>query len=149
MEEWHTFGYSRWIVRRWRRVQVGLDWRRDYWWRLECGRFRGWDSGERVAGFHWAWRETILLTSQITVKSLISAPAHNYFNRCRSTGAKKRRALKRGRRLTCQWKIVDLRLLKRTQHISTNTEKISKMKKKPRKGKISTKPALKRGRRLL
>ena len=31
-----------------------------------------------------------------TVKSLFTAPALNYFNRCRSTGAKKRRALKRG-----------------------------------------------------
>ena len=62
--------WSRWIaiVRRWRRVQAGLDWRRDYRWSLECGRFRGsgWDSGERVAGFHRAWLETILFTLQIT-----------------------------------------------------------------------------------
>ena len=59
-------GWSRWTVRRWRRVQVGLDWCRNYRWSLECGRFRGWDSGECVAGFHRAWLETILLTSQIT-----------------------------------------------------------------------------------
>ena len=57
--------WSWWIVRRWRRVQG--DWTDgDYWWSLECGRFHGWDSGERVGGFHRAWLETILFTSQIT-----------------------------------------------------------------------------------
>ena len=35
-----------------------------------------------------------------TVKSLFSAPALIYFNPCRTTGAKRRTALKRGRRLT-------------------------------------------------
>ena len=50
----------------------------------------------------------------VTVKSLFSAPAPNYFNRGRTTGAKKRTALKQGRRLTFQWQFMDLRKWKRT-----------------------------------
>ena len=45
-----------------------------------------------------------------TVKSLFSAPALIYFNPCRTTGAKRRTALKRGRRLIFERQIMDLRL---------------------------------------
>ena len=44
-----------------------------------------------------------------TVKSLFSAPALIYFNPCRTTGAKRRTALKRGRRLIFERQIMDLR----------------------------------------
>ena len=51
-----------------------------------------------------------LLRSSITVKSLFSAPALIYFNPCRTTGAKRRTAVKRGRRLSFERQIVDSRL---------------------------------------
>ena len=47
------------------------------------------------------------------------------------TGAKWRTALKRGRRLTFQWQIMELTLLKWTLHTSTKTEKRRERKKKP------------------
>ena len=89
-----------------------------------------------IAGANGAMTTPPFSIERNTVKSLFSTPALNYFNRCRTTGAKKKRALKRGRRLTFQWKIMDLRLLKRTQHTTTNTGKRPKMNKKPRKDKI-------------
>ena len=45
-----------------------------------------------------------------TVKSLFSAPALIYFNPCRTTGAKRRTAVKRGRRLIFERQIMDSRL---------------------------------------
>ena len=45
-----------------------------------------------------------------TVKSLFSASALNDLNPCRTTGAKRRTALKRGRRLIFERQIVNLRL---------------------------------------
>ena len=49
-----------------------------------------------------------------TVKSLFSAPALIYFNPCWTTGAKRRTAVKRGRRLIFERQIVDFRLQKST-----------------------------------
>ena len=48
--------------------------------------------------------------SGITVKSLFSAPVLIYFNPCRTTGAKRRTAVKRGRRLNFERQTVFSRL---------------------------------------
>ena len=65
-----------------------------------------------------------------TVKSLFSAPDFIYFNPCRTTGAKRRTALKRGRRLIFERQIMDLRLYKTMQHVLVKTAKRRESKKK-------------------
>ena len=58
----------------------------------------------------WTSATCLVPVPAATVKSLFSAPALIYFNPCRTSGAKRRTAVKRGRRLIFERQIVDLRL---------------------------------------